>query len=351
MATPNFNYDIFISYRHNDNKAPGGSEDGWVTEFVNNLTTELDTMVKGGASIYFDKDPDTGLRETDLVEESLSPRLQSLIFIPILSQTYCDPQSYAWKQEFLPFLRHSAQDSTGLTVKLHNGNFASRVLPVCIHDLDSADANLVEKQMEGKLRTIPFIFKSPGVNRPLRGHEDDPMKNVNRTLYRDQINKLAIAIKEIINTVRGREGQVTKSKEVPKKNPLLEGLLKSASTVQSIAVLPLVFRSQDPGEEFLSQGFAEDLFGSLKQIRALRLSIHGLTAPMNGTHNGDAQTSPVQATMILSGSMTVQHDSIGVNVCLVESKDETIVWQSDFSCPRDELFTFCLLYTSPSPRD
>jgi hypothetical protein len=29
---PGFEYDIFISYRQNDNKY-----DGWVTEFVNNL--------------------------------------------------------------------------------------------------------------------------------------------------------------------------------------------------------------------------------------------------------------------------------------------------------------------------
>jgi len=32
---PNFEYDIFISYRHNDNRS------GWVTEFVNALQEEL----------------------------------------------------------------------------------------------------------------------------------------------------------------------------------------------------------------------------------------------------------------------------------------------------------------------
>ena len=72
MATEPFQYDIFISYRHNDNKAPGASGEGWVTEFVMHLTTELETMVKGSVSIYFDKNPHTGLRETDQVEESLS---------------------------------------------------------------------------------------------------------------------------------------------------------------------------------------------------------------------------------------------------------------------------------------
>ena len=34
---PGYEYDIFISYRHNDNKY-----DGWVTEFVEKLNQELD---------------------------------------------------------------------------------------------------------------------------------------------------------------------------------------------------------------------------------------------------------------------------------------------------------------------
>ncbi len=341
MAAPTqgFNYDIFISYRHNDNKAPGGAAgDGWVTEFVNHLTTELETMVKGSVSIYFDKNPHSGLRETDDVEKSLSPKLQSVVFIPVLSQTYCDPESFAWKQELLPFMQKSAQDAQGPTVKLQNGNVASRVLPICVHDLDPTDLNLVESQLGGKLRAIPFVFKSPGVNRPLRAHEEDPMKNLNRTLYRDQINKMAIAVKEIISSVRRQDRQAPEPKEAPRKNVLLEGMLKSPSTVRSIAVMPLIFKSQDPEEEFLSQGFAEDLFASLKQIKALRATIHGLTTTVNDSHNGAAHVPAAQATMILTGTMTVEDDAIGVNVRLMQSKDEAIVWQNDFQCERQELF-------------
>ena len=336
-----FNYDVFISYRHNDNKPPGGREgDGWVTEFVNHLTTELETMVKGGVSVYFDKNPHTGLRETDQVEKSLSSRLQSLIFIPVLSQTYCEPESYAWKQEFLPFLGNASKDNLGPAVKLHNGNVASRVLPVCIHELEPADLKLVESELEGKLRAIPFIFKSPGVNRPLRAREDDPLKNINHTLYRDQINKLAIAIKEIIHRVKTADtGIVPELKEASKKRSLLEGMLPSTTAIKSIAVMPLVFKSEDPEEEFLSQGFAEDLFSSLRQIRALRLSIYGLTTLQHGNKTqalNQSTTNP--ATLILTGSMIIQDDNIGVIVRLVQSKNDTLVWQGEFQCQRDGLF-------------
>ena len=49
--TPNFEYDIFISYRHNDNL------DGWVTEFVQNIVKELKGTFKDSVTIYFDKNP------------------------------------------------------------------------------------------------------------------------------------------------------------------------------------------------------------------------------------------------------------------------------------------------------
>ncbi len=37
---PSFEYDIFISYRHNDNRS------GWVTEFVKALQEELAATIK-----------------------------------------------------------------------------------------------------------------------------------------------------------------------------------------------------------------------------------------------------------------------------------------------------------------
>jgi len=337
MATQPFSHDIFISYRHNDNKAPGGSGEGWITEFVSHLSTELETIVKGNVSIYFDKNPHTGLRETDQVEASLAEKLHSLIFIPILSQTYCDTECYAWTKEFMPFLQLLTNDEMGPTIKLQSGNVVSRVLPVTIHALDPADQQLVEAKLESKLRSIPFVFKSPGINRPLQAREEDPMKNLNRTMYRDQINKLAIAIKEIISSVRTQALPPAETKVTPRKTLLVDNLLKPTSPTRTIAVLPLVFKSQHPEEEFLSQGFAEDLFTSLKQIKALRASIHGLTT-VNGNHNETSQASAIQATMVLTGSMTVQDNEVSVSVRLVQSKNETVVWHNDFRCGRSELF-------------
>lgn len=191
---PGFEYDIFISYRQNDNKY-----DQWVSEFVHNLTLELVATLKDRLSIYFDENLEDGLRETYNVDKSLSGKLNSLIFIPIISNTYCDTSSFAWQQEFLPFKRIASGNVLGMDVNLPNGNVASRILPVRIHEIELEDVQLLEKELSGSLRSIDFVYKSSGVNRPLR-HKDDSsaLGNQNGTIYRNQINKVANAIKEIV---------------------------------------------------------------------------------------------------------------------------------------------------------
>ena len=74
---PGFEYDIFISYRHNDNKY-----EKWVTSFVTKLQQELLATCKGEVTIYFDENPHHGLMESHDVKRSLAGKLNSLIFVP-----------------------------------------------------------------------------------------------------------------------------------------------------------------------------------------------------------------------------------------------------------------------------
>ena len=193
-----YNYDIFISYRQKDNKG-----DRWVSEFVEALKTELESTFKDEISVYFDINPHDGLLETHDVDASLKDKLKCLIFIPIISRTYCDPKSFAWEYEFKAFVEEASKDQFGLKVKLLNGNVASRVLPVRIHDLDNDDIKLCESVLGSVLRGIEFIYKEPGVNRPIT-LKDNEEKNLNKTNYRNQINKVALAIKEIISGLKTR---------------------------------------------------------------------------------------------------------------------------------------------------
>jgi predicted esterase len=192
-----YTYDIFISYRQKDNKY-----DGWVTEFVDNLKRELEATFKEEVSVYFDINPHDGLLETHDVDASLKDKLKCLVFIPIISRTYCDPKSFAWDHEFKVFIEQASEDQFGLKVTLPGGNVANRVLPIRINDLDTSDTKLCESILGGVLRGVDFIYKEPGVNRPLRSNEDNPHDNLNHTNYRNQINKVALAVKDIIESMK-----------------------------------------------------------------------------------------------------------------------------------------------------
>lgn len=100
--------------------------------------------------------------ETHNVDKSLEDKLKCLIFIPIISQTYCDPKSFAWQHEFCAFNKLAKEDGLGRDVKLASGNVTSRILPVKIHDLDSEDTELPENELGEVLRGIEFIYKEAG---------------------------------------------------------------------------------------------------------------------------------------------------------------------------------------------
>jgi hypothetical protein len=208
-----YHYDVFISYRQKDNKG-----DRWVSEFVEALKNELESTFKDEVSVYFDNNPHNGLLETHEVDESLKDKLKCLVFIPVISRTYCDPKSFAWEHEFKAFVELASKDQFGLKVKLPGGNVASRVLPVRIHELDNTDSKEIQSVLGGMLRGIEFIYREPGVNKPLT-KDDEDKKNLSNTKYRIQINKVANAIKEIISGMQEEQVSQVKGETIHKVLP------------------------------------------------------------------------------------------------------------------------------------
>jgi hypothetical protein len=134
------------------------------------------------------------------VNKSLEGKLKCLIFIPIISQTYCDPTSFAWQNEFCAFNKLSGQDKFGRDIKLANGNVKSWILRVKIHDLDPEDRTVIECEI-GECFGLSSLFLS---QQALTVHFV-PRKNMLRitsTFYRDQVNKVANAIKAIIQAAK-----------------------------------------------------------------------------------------------------------------------------------------------------
>ncbi len=362
-----FEYDIFISYRQKDNKY-----DGWVTEFIENLKRELEATFKEDISIYFDSNPDDGLLETHNVNKSLEGKLKSLIFIPILSQTYCDPKSFAWQHELVAFNKLAKEDQFGRDIKLAHGNVASRILPIRIRELDEEDKNLLENELGGVLRAVDFIYKETGVNRPLKP-EDPQEKNLTKTKYRNQVNKTANAIKEIISGLKNFQAPTKEKVTLPleekipalpdekterKKKPkivrtiVLVGLAiyfisrfiqnnySSPKEVgKSIAVLPFEDLSPSHDQEYFSDGIAEEILNSLAHIKELKVAGRTSSFQFKGKNEDLKEVGKkLNVTTVLEGSVRKMGNKVRITAQLIGVDDGYHIWSETFDRDMTDIF-------------
>ncbi len=333
---PGYEYDIFISYRQNDNAR------GWVSEFVKSLREELASTIKDSLSVYFDANPEGGLLETHHVDKSLEGKLRCLVFVPIVSQTYCDPKSFAWQHEFLAFNRLSKSDSLGRDLRLASGNVASRILPVRIHDLEAEDRLLLEGEIGGAIRSVEFIYKSSGVNRPL-GPTDNPDKNHNKTDYRDQVNKVANAVKELIYAIK-YPGRVTdnaiRAEEEKTTNLKQSATATTKANDHSIAVLPFVNLTQDASQEYFADGVMENILIQLAGIRELRvISRTSVMRYRQTTKSAPEIATELGVKYILEGSAQAHANKVRIHVQLIDAVSDHPVWGKTFVESLDDIFT------------
>ena len=323
-----YNYDIFISYRQKDNKG-----DRWVSEFVEALKTELESTFKEEISVYFDINPHDGLLETHDVDESLKEKLKCLVFIPIISRTYCDPKSFAWEHEFNAFVEQASQDKFGLKIKLPNGNVASRVLPIQIHDLDNTDIKLCESILGGVLRGVEFIYKEPGVNKPLTA-EDDEKKNLNNTKYRIQINKTANAINEILSGLKSDP-----SEPVSQQTEVLTTIKNPVAPEKSIIVLPFENMSSDPEQEYFSDGLTEEIITDLSHIHDLLVISRNSTMTFKGSGKTTKEIAEkVNVRYVLEGSVRKAGNNLRITAQLIDALTDTHLWADKYGGTLDDVF-------------
>ena len=327
---PGYNYDIFISYRQKDNKY-----NGWVTEFVDNLKGELESTFKEEISVYFDINPHDGLLETHDVDASLKEKLKCLVFIPIISRTYCDPKSFAWEHEFVAFVEQASQDQFGLKVKLHGGNVANRILPIQLHDLDTEDIKLCESILGGVVRGVEFIYKSAGVNRPLRSKEDNPHDNLNKTYYRDQTNKVANAIKEIVIGLENFVNPISST-------PLLESSIKEThlnSPGKSIAVLPFQDMSPQKDQEYFCDGITEEIINALTHVENLKVIARTSAFAFKDKHEDIREIGKkLGVETIVEGSIRKDDNRLRITAQLIKVDDGSHLWSEAYNRKLQDVF-------------
>ena len=259
------------------------------------------------------------------------------------------------------------EDQFGRDIRLAGGNVASRILPVKIHELDPEDKMLLENELGGVLRSIEFIYKGSGVNRPLKPN-DERSENLNHTYYRDQINKVANAIKEIINAIKKhnqQDGEVSKevisAKPDPPKKLIAKIILGSFLVLVLIALgyffIPKQSKSSEPDEKTIAvlpfrnisndttqltfyDGFMEDILNNLQKVRSFTVRPVTSSYQYRDTKKSTATiVKELNVNYLVVGSVGREGNNLKIRVSLIDSKADKQIWSNDYTSEMNQLFS------------
>jgi TolB-like protein/tetratricopeptide (TPR) repeat protein len=108
---------------------------------------------------------------------------------------------------------------------------------------------------------------------------------------------------------------------------------------KSIAVLPLVNMSNDPDQEYFSDGLTEDILTQLSKIGELRVvSRTSIMKYKNTTKSIPEIGVELGVTHILEGSVRKYGNKVRISVQLIEATTDTHIWAEDFDRELKDIF-------------
>lgn len=125
--------------------------------------------------------------------------------------------------------------------------------------------------------------------------------------------------------------------------PNLKGRVKKndekAKADQSIAVLPFVNMSNEPGQEYFSDGLTDGILNSIAQLRNLKVSARTSSFKFRGK---DADIKEIGEKLnvrtVLEGSVQMHNDSVRIIVQLINVEDESHFWSEQYDEKMDDIF-------------
>ena len=200
-------------------------------------------------------------------------------------------------------------------------NLASR-----IESLSVPGAVLISDKIKDEIRNHPeFHTVSVGTYH---------LKNVERPVEVFALNNDGI-VKPDINSIFGKAELV---KPVVKKIPSAH---KTAAPVfrHSIAVLPFHNMSNDPEQDYFSDGVAEEILTSLSTLKQLKVAGRASSFQFRGTERDLREIGEkLGVKTVLEGSVRRQANRIRVTVQLVNIQDGYQLWSERYDRNMDDIF-------------
>jgi serine/threonine-protein kinase len=113
----------------------------------------------------------------------------------------------------------------------------------------------------------------------------------------------------------------------------------SALAQKSIAVLPLLNESGDPGDEYFSDGLSEELIAALAQVKGLKVIGRSSSFRFKGKkEDSNVIGEKLGVSTLLEGTVRKQGDRVRIVAELVNASDGTELWTRTFDRELKDIF-------------
>lgn len=123
------------------------------------------------------------------------------------------------------------------------------------------------------------------------------------------------------------------------RSPAAQATRSVPMAERSIAVLPLVNASADPGQQYFSDGLSETLIASLSRFDGLK--VIGRTSAFrfrDGKDDSRTVGRKLGVSYLLGGSVQRAGDTVRINATLTRAEDGSALWAEHYDRPYRDLF-------------
>ncbi|WP_162054651.1 adenylate/guanylate cyclase domain-containing protein [Pontibacter pamirensis] len=170
---------------------------------------------------------------------------------------------------------------------------------------------------------------------------------VSEAVYQNVANKTGVAtklvgekiLKNVKEPVRVYEVRPTNSEAESSESYLLNIDEPKAAPPKSIAVLPFVNMSNDPEQEYFSDGMAEELINSLNHLKDLKVAGRTSSFQFKGKNIDLRKVGEMLGvSTVLEGSVRKQGNRLRVTAQLIHVEDGFHIWSEKYDSTMDDIF-------------
>jgi adenylate cyclase len=141
------------------------------------------------------------------------------------------------------------------------------------------------------------------------------------------------------NTLKGKTEEKKFKGSASKKAPPLKPANQSI-TLKSVAVLPFVNMSNDPEQEYFSEGITEEIINSLTHIRDLKVAGRTSSFQFKGKNTDLRELGQkLGVSTVLEGSVRKQGNRLRITTHLVNVGDGFDLWSEKYDRELDDVFS------------